>query len=83
MKLPAVSGDLIVKLGLGVAVLGAVGLAMWKIKSTVAANVDMINPASPDNVAYQTVNKGVEYLPGATPGATLGTWLYDITHPGE
>lgn len=84
------SGDMAVKLGLGVAVLGAVGLIMWKIKSAAPAALAAVNPADPNNLA----NKGVNAVGGAIvtsptgPGKnadgswSLGGFLYDVFNPG-
>lgn len=85
-----ISGDLAVKLGLGVAVLGAVGLIMWKLKSAVPAAVAAVNPADPNNLA----NRGVNAVGGAIvtsptgPGKnadgswSLGGYLFDVFNPG-
>lgn len=91
MKIQPISADMLIKLGLGVAVLGAIGLALWKIKSAVPAVVEAINPADPNNL----INRGVGAVGGAIvsdptgPGKnadgswSLGGWLYDVTHPEE
>jgi hypothetical protein len=89
-----VSGDLIVKIGLGVAVLGAVGLIMWKIKSQVPALVDAavgaVNPADPNNLANKTVGAigGAMVTAPDGPGKnadgswSLGGWAFDLLNPG-
>jgi hypothetical protein len=89
MKIAPISGDMIIKLGVGVLILGGIGMIMWTIKSSagqaydaVIENLDVVNPASDQNVIYQTVNSGVQAATGSQ-DATLGTWLYDITHPNE
>ena len=84
------SGDMAVKLGLGVAVLGAVGLIMWKIKSAAPAVVAAINPADPNNLANQGVNAvgGAMVSSPTGPGKnadgswSLGGFLFDILNPG-
>lgn len=91
MKTTAVSGDLMVKLALGLAVAGVGYFLFRKVASgasgAAAAAVDYVNPASSGNL----VNRGVSAIGGALvsdtgPGRnadgswTLGGWLYDITH---
>ncbi|MDZ7939265.1 MAG: hypothetical protein U5M53_13725 [Rhodoferax sp.] len=91
MKASAVSGDLLVKIALGAAVLGVGYFALRKVTGAAggaaAATVDAINPASNTNL----VNRAVTAVGGAIvsdtgPGRnadgswTLGGWLYDITH---
>lgn len=83
MKTTAVSGDMMVKLALGVAVLGIGYFAFIKVKKTAgaaaAAAVDAVNPASSNNL----VNRGVTAVGSAISGDsgwTLGGWIYDITH---
>lgn len=92
MKVGAISGDMAVKLGLGVLALGVVGYLAYKASSAAAAAAawagDNLNPASQNNVAYQTVNSfgGAIVSDPAGPGMnadgswTLGGWIYDITH---
>lgn len=89
MKTTAISGDLIVKLGLGVAVLGALGLMLWKFKSMAPAALAAVNPANPDNL----INEGVGAVGGALvsspdgPGKnadgswSFGGWLHDVINP--
>lgn len=76
MKIAPVSGDLLVKLGLGVVAFG--GLAMliytWKSQASAAAGaaanaVDYINPNSTQNAVYQSVNGfWGTVLPDGAPG---------------
>lgn len=90
MKLAPVSGDMLIKLALGVAVLGAVGLMVWKAKSAASGAVDAVkdaagkvaeavNPASDQNLVYRGASAITEHLPGAVPGETVGTYAYGIT----
>lgn len=45
---------------------------------------EAVNPVSDQNIVYQGVSAVVDVVDdGQRNGATLGTWLYDITHPGE
>lgn len=94
MKIGPISGDLLVKLGLGVLLLGGIGMVIWTIKSKASAAAgaaaNAINPASPDNVVNTSVNGGVgAVMPADAPGRnadgswTLGGYLYDIFHPVE
>lgn len=84
-----VSGDLIVKLGLGVAVLGAIGLVMWRIKSMAPAVVAAVNPADPNNLANQAVGAigGALVSSPTGPGKnadgswSLGGWMHDVINP--
>lgn len=89
MKIGAVSGDLMVKIGLGAVVLVAVYVAYKKASaaagSAIRAVGDGINPISPTNIAYQTVTTwGGSLNPSPdAPGRnadgswSLGGWLYD------
>ncbi len=60
---------------------GIVGGAIDAVGGAVSGAYDalppLVKPSSDQNIIYQTVNKAV---PGNAQGATLGTWLYDITH---
>lgn len=88
MKVSAVSGDLLLKVGIGVVVLGAVGFALWRFKDVITDTVlPAVNPADANNV----VNRGVTAIGDAVvsptgPGRnadgswTLGGMLYDLTH---
>lgn len=95
MKIAPVSGDLLVKLGIGAVAFG--GLAMliytWKSQASAAAGaaanaLDAVNPTSADNVVYSTYNNFAgQIMPDNGPGRnadgswSLGGFLYDITHP--
>ena len=95
MKIAPVSGDLLVKLGLGVVAFG--GLAMliytWKSEASAAAGaaanaLDYVNPNSTQNAVYGTVNGFWDtVLPEKAPGRTadgawsVGAFVYDVTHP--
>ncbi len=86
MKATAVSGDLLVKIGIGA---GLIVIAYVLLKRTggVAAQVAekvgaAVNPANPDNI----VNQGVSAAGAAVTGNknwTLGTWLYDVFNGDE
>lgn len=92
MKTPPISGDLIVKIGLGVAVLGGLAMLVYTIKSQASAMAGQLatslDPTNPENVAYSTVNTwGSSMVASPTgPGRnadgswTLGGWIYDVTH---
>lgn len=94
MKVAPVSADLLVKIGLGVLLLGGAAMLIYTAKSKlsnalgVAANA--VDPTNPNNVAYHTVNTwgGAAVTDPAGPGKnadgswTLGGWLYDVSHPG-
>lgn len=83
MKMAPVSTDLLIKLGLGVLVLGAAWYAFNKaatVSGQVATQVvDAINPTSTSNVFYQAANT----LTGGTADRPLGVRIYDFFHPGE
>lgn len=93
MKIPAISGDLLVKLGLGVVLLGGAAMLIYTAKSKASAAAgqlaNAIDPTNPDNVAYSTINTWGGYAitdpdgPGknADGSWTLGGFLYDISHP--
>jgi hypothetical protein len=88
VKVAPVSGDLLVKLGLGVALGVGVWYAFHRIRGSLPDVPNAINPASPDNI----INRGVSAVGGAIvtspdgPGKnadgswSLGAWLYDVTH---
>lgn len=65
----------VILLGLGV------GGAFY-LKKKIAENVDLVNPASQDNVVNGMVNGVVDALDdGSSNGsASLGTWIYDLFH---
>lgn len=94
MTVSPVSADLLIKLGIGAAlVLGGVyllrqigsmaGNALGGIADSLPpldSVVDAVNPASDQNLAY----RGVNAVGGAVSGDknwSLGSWLYDATHP--
>lgn len=90
IKVAPVSADLLIKIGLGVIAFGGIAMLIYTAKSKlsnmagVAANE--LNPASPNNVIYHTVNDtfGSSTGPGANADGSwsLGGWFYDVTHPG-
>lgn len=79
----------------GVAILGAVlvvGYLGWKGYKAAAATVEAVkkgalavgdvigtdlNPADPENI----VNRGAHAALGSDGSWSIGTWLYDVTHP--
>lgn len=62
----------------GVAYLGY--SALQALRAPGAGLLDSVNPVSPDNVVYRAVSTAVEDITGDK-GATLGTWIYDVSHP--
>lgn len=90
MKVSAVSGDLLVKVGIGVLAVGAAVYLLHRVKTAAAAVVPYIDPTDRNNVAYHTVNEVGEAIVTDPNGAgknadgswSLGGWLYDVTHPG-
>lgn len=87
MKVAPVSGDLIVKLGIGAVLFG--GLAMliytWKSQASAAAGaaanavgnaMDAVNPSSADNLVYSSYNNFAgAILPDSGPGRNAdGSW---------
>lgn len=88
MKVAPVSADLLIKLALAAAAVGALVYAYRRVSSglqalpTVAEITPLINPASNQNLVYQ----GVNAVGGAVAGRSdwsLGSWVYDVTHPNE
>lgn len=83
MKVSPVSADLLIKL----AMLGAgIAALVWAAKKVATAGGDALdaaatgfNPASDQNYAYSGANAAVRAITGTD--ATLGTWIYDKTHP--
>lgn len=84
MKIAPISADLLLKLALAGA---AVGL-LWYVGRQVASAgqgaitaagqaLQLVNPASTENVAYQTANRATEALTG---DSSFGGWLYSVTH---
>lgn len=88
MKIAPVSGDLLVKVGVGVAVLGLAAYLLYRAKRAVGEALPYINPIDRDNVAYTGVNAvgGVLVTDPAGPGKnadgswSLGAWAYDVLH---
>lgn len=83
MKTTAVSGDLLVKIGIGAGLLVIAYVLLKKAGGTAAAVADKvgaaINPASPENIVNQGVTSAGRAISG-NDSWTLGGWLYDITH---
>ncbi len=85
----AVSGDLLVKLAVGAAVIGAavwaarrvsdsagsVAAAWWNTATDAAWS---LSPTNPNNVLAQGANSAVSAATGRPD--TLGGWVYDATH---
>ncbi len=92
MKIAPVSGDLLVK---GALLIGGVLLAVWAVRRATGAASDAVGaawdatsqaardaawavtPWNNNNVIYQGVNSTL--FPDGS--ETLGTWLYNVTHP--
>lgn len=95
MKVGTVSGDLVVKLALGAAVVGAAYYAYTKARAALpsAQQVkDALDPTSDKNLAYTGVNAIGNAIADTNPDAngrnadgswTLGGWFYDWTHGGQ
>lgn len=83
LKVSAVSGDFLLKAGL---VAGGLGLLAWLLWR----NRDLVNPLSPNNAAYSSVNAIGATLATAPDAAgknadgswTFGGFLYDWWNPG-
>lgn len=80
MKTKAVSGDLLVKIGIGAGLLVIAYVLLKKTGGAAAAVAEKVgaavNPANPDNI----VNQGVTSVGKAVTGNdnwTLGGWLYE------
>lgn len=74
-----VDGIMLVGLLVGVPLIGFIGYKLWGAREVVAAAVDKVNPASPNNF----VNQGVEALGQTITGDenwTPGGWAFDWTH---
>lgn len=85
MKIAPVSADLLIKLALASAAVGLLWYVGTKIASagqgaiTAAGQaLQLVNPASTENVAYQTANTVTEAITG---DSSFGGWLYSVTHP--
>lgn len=78
------------KLVIGLAGLGVVAFVLYKTGKGVANAVpkalgaagSAINPLNPENIFASGVNAVGAALSGS-PGFSLGSWIYDVTHPGE
>lgn len=94
MKIAPVSGDLLVKLALGAAVLGGLWWAarrasdaagqLWpdvgNLLDRAGSALNTVNPASDQNLVNRGVNAAVTAATGRD--ENLGGWLYELTHPG-
>lgn len=96
IKVGAVSGDLLIKLALGAAVVGVAVYGLRKVSTWAAPGLGAVgevlstglNPASDQNYAYQGTNAVLDTVvsndgPGrnADGSITLGGWLFDIFNP--
>lgn len=88
MKVTPVSGDMLVKVGVGLAVLGLAAYLLHRAKNVIGETLPYINPVDRDNVAYTGVNAvgGSLVTDPAGPGKnadgtwSFGAWIYDVTH---
>ena len=91
MKVAPVSADLLIKLGIGLAVCGLAYIAYRKVSGVASsaidsvgevasAAVDAINPASQTNIVNRGFNAVTQAIAG-DPNWTLGGAIYDWTHP--
>lgn len=74
--------------GVGVAVVLVAGVAYWflskkaaQLGKAVTDSAQYVNPASDKNIIYSGVNSVGSSVTGDS-SFSLGSWLYDITHPG-
>lgn len=93
MKIAAISGDMAIKLALGVAVLGVAAYVAYKAKNAASDAAawasDHLDPTSANNVAYSTVNAwgGAVVSDPNGPGKnadgswSLGGYLFDVFNP--
>lgn len=86
MRVAPVSADLLVKLALGAAVIGAAVWAVNRAASAAAAPVAAvadaawaITPWNPDNVFAGVANDAVSAVVGYE--ETVGGWLHDVFNP--
>jgi hypothetical protein len=66
-------------------IIGGVGLILlyWagkKAAGTISNAVDLINPTSSGNIAYQGVNSVGAVISGDQ-DFSLGSWIWDVLHP--
>lgn len=95
MKVGPISGDLVVKLALTAAVVGALYYAATRLQASLpsAQQVkDALDPTSDKNLAYTGVNALGNAVVDTAPTAngrnadgswTLGGWAYDLLHGGQ
>ena len=58
--------------------------AVPKVAAAVGDAAHAVNPLNPDNVFASGVNNVGAAIAGQAPGSwSLGSWLYDVTHPDE
>ena len=57
-------------------------LAKRQVVEASQALAEAVNPVSSENVFYSGASKITKALTG-NQNKTFGTWLYDVTHPGE
>lgn len=83
-KLPAGAGQ-----GVGIAiVIGAGALAVYWLTKQAASAVSDVNKGTPyeGGGLLGTLGNGLDALSGrtlSTAGGSLGSWLYDVSHPWE
>lgn len=86
MKIGAISGDLVVKIGLGLIALGGLSYLLYRGSQKLPAMADnaiaAINPSSNQNLAYQAANyfTGGSNEPDEPP---LGARIYNFFHKDE
>ena len=90
MKLAPVSADLLIKIGLGLAAIGAVVWASRQVAGSASGAISRawdtataagwaLSPTNNNNVIAATANNAVSAITGRE--ETLGGWLYTATHP--
>jgi hypothetical protein len=86
MRVAPVSADLLIKLGIAAALLGAVAWGISRAARAAGAwmpdlsglDLEVMNPASDQNLIYRGTSGVVSAVTGRD--ETLGTWLYGLTH---
>lgn len=91
MKIAPVSADMLIKLTLIAAAVGAVwyagktvsgaASAAWDpLKNAVVGSAHYVNPFDSENIVNSLVDKAVQAL-SSVPGQTLGGAVYDVVNP--
>lgn len=78
MRVGAVSGDLVIKLAMGAAVVVAGLYLVKRARQAIPDLAGYVNPLNPENVANQAVNEAVTAVVGYP--ETLGGAVYDLFH---